>query len=347
MPKLSLVCKYWSVNMRIINLSSKYIFLVFLFFFLLFLKHVEANHGPGTGGGATTIPAITLRSGTFSLGLSAEWTEFESISHARFLDKAAKAGSHFDTVDRTFLYTVDIGYGVTDDLTVGASIGWFEAINFRQADFGHGHGHGHGHDDEVEILRANPDGITDLWLFSKYRFFRGPQGHYAVLAGVKFPTGVDDRKNTAGEKLEPVDQPGSGSYDFLTGLAYSRWITKDWTLDTNIQYIYRTEGSRNFKIGDRMDWNIATAYQVIPVNKYPNVAPVGEINVRYLFRDEEDGRKERNSGGTTVFLSPGVRIGITPRFGIGISAPFPVFQNLHGVQQKTDFKVAVAIGYIF
>lgn len=323
--------------MRIINVGFVYVFSLIVLFLALFIRHVEANHGPGTGGGATTIPAITLKSGVFSLCLRTELTEFEPISDTKLLEKAEKAGS-FDAIDRTFLHTMDVGYGVTDDLTLGLNIGWFEAINFRESEL---------EDDEVEVFQANPDGITDLWLSGKYRFLRGPQGHYAILAGVKFPTGVDDRENDAGEKLEAVEQPGSGSYDFSTGLAYSRWLTADWTLDTNIQYILRTEGARDFKIGDRMDWNIATAYQMVPRNKYPNFAPVGEINVRYLFRDEENGNDERNSGGTTVFLSPGVRVGVTSRLGVGTSVFFPVFQNVLGEQQETDFKAAVGVSYSF
>ena len=323
--------------MRTKNLRFGYVCSLFVLFSLLFVRCVEANHGPGTGGGATTIPAITLKSGIFSLGLRTELTEFEPISDSKLFEKAEKAGS-FDAIDRTFLHTMDIGYGVTDDLTLGLNIGWFEAINFRESEL---------EDDEVEVFQANPDGITDLWLSGKYRFWRGPQGHYAILVGVKFPTGVDDKENDAGEKLEAVEQPGSGSYDFATGFAYSRWLTADWTLDTNIQYILRTEGARDFEIGDRMDWNLATAYQVIPRNKYPNFAPVGEINVKYLFRDEENGRDERNSGGTTVFLSPGVRIGVTSRLGVGASVSFPVFQNVLGEQQETDFKAAVGVSYSF
>lgn len=314
-----------------------YILLLFVFFPLLFVRYVEANHGPGTGGVSGTIPAITLKSGAFSLGLRTELTEFESISDSKLQDKAVDAGS-FDAIDRTFLYTLDVGYGITDDITIGLNIGWFEAINFRESEQ---------EGEETEVFKANPDGLTDLWITGKYRFLRSPQGHYAILWGVKFPTGVDDRTNNAGEKLEAVDQPGSGSYDFTTGLAYSRWLTDKWTLDTNIQYIFRTEGARDFKIGDRMDWNLATSYQVIPRNIYPNVAPVGEVNVRYLFRDEQNGRDEINSGGTTIFLSPGVRVGITSRCGVGTSVSFPVFQNLLGEQQETDFKVAVGINYSF
>ena len=323
--------------MRTINLRFGYVCSLFVLFSLLFVRYVEANHGPGTGGGATTIPAITLKSGVFSFGLRTELTEFEPISDSKLLGKAEKAGS-FDAIDRTFLHTLDIVYGVTDDLTLGLNIGWFEAINFRESEL---------EDEEVVVFQANPDGITDLWLSGKYRFWRGPQGHYAILVGVKFPTGVDDKENDAGEKIEPVEQPGSGSYDFSTGLAYSRWLTADWTLDTNIQYILRTEGARDFEIGDRMDWNLATVYQVIPRNKYPNFAPVGEINVRYLFRDEENGRNERNSGGTTVFLTPGVRVGVTSRLGVGTSVSFPVFQNPLGEQQETDFKAAIGVSYSF
>ena len=168
-----------------------------------------------------------------------------------------------------------------------------------------------------------------------------------MLSGVKFPTGVDDRKNNEGEELEAVEHPGNGSYDFTTGFAYSRWFTKDWTMDTSIQYILRTEGVGDFKIGERVDWSFATAYQIIPRNKYPNFAPVGEINTRYLFRDKQNGSDERNSGGTAVFLSPGVRAGITSHFGIGTSVSFPVFQNLLGEQQETDYKVIVGVSYSF
>lgn len=328
---------FGSYSMGIINRRFKYVCSLFVLLLLLCGTNVDANHGPGTGGGATTIPAITLKSGTFSLGLRTELTEFESISDSKLLRKAEKAGS-FDVIDRTFIHTVEMGYGITDDLTFGLSFGWFEAINFRESEL---------EDDEVEVFQANPDGITDLWLSGKYRFWRGHQGHYAFLAGVKFPTGVDDKENNHGEKLEAVEQPGSGSYDFATGLAYSRWFTEKWTLDTNVHYTFRTEGARDFEIGDRMDWNLATAYQVVQRNKYPNFAPVGEINVRYLFRDEEDGEDIKDSGGTTVFLSPGVRVGVTSHLGIGASVFFPVFQNLNGEQQETDFKAVVGVSYGF
>jgi len=90
--------------MGIINRRFKYVCSLFVLLLLLCGTNVDANHGPGTGGGATTIPAITLKSGTFSLGLRTELTEFESISDSNFLEKLKKPGS-FDVIDRTFIHT--------------------------------------------------------------------------------------------------------------------------------------------------------------------------------------------------------------------------------------------------
>lgn len=312
--------------------------LLFLIFLLILMKHGEANHGPASGGGAvSTIPAITLKKNKFSLSLGMTLTELESMSRSRLFDKGIEAGG-FDASERTFLYTFSVGYGITDDFSLGLATGWFETINFRESEL---------EDNEVEIFKANPDGLTDLWFTTKYRFFRGRQGHFAFLAGIKFPIGRDDIKNDEGESLEAVEQPGSGSYDASVGFAYSRWFTENWTMDTNIKYTFRTEGARDYKIGDRIDLNFANSYQVIPRKTYPNFAPIAEINVRHLFRDEQNGSDITHSGGTTVFISPGIRAAITSRFGVTSGVSFPIFQHLLGEQQETDLQISVGFNYNF
>ena len=42
-----------------------------------------------------------------------------------------------------------------------------------------------------------------------------------------------------------------------------------------------------------------------------------------------------------------VRVGITPRCGVEPQFPFPIFQNLLGEQQETDFKAIVGVSYNF
>jgi hypothetical protein len=91
------------------------------------------------------------------------------------------------------------------------------------------------------------------------RFYRGPIGSFAVFGGVKFPTGRFDVENSEGERVEPSATAGSGSYDGMLGLAYSRFLTSRLTLDASAQYTLRTEAEL---AGDRIDvgplWRIAS-----------------------------------------------------------------------------------------
>ncbi len=327
-----------------------------LFTFVL-TKNIEANHGPGSGGGpVSTIPALTSRAGSFSFSLSTMLTELESISTRRLSDKGLKSGA-FDAIDRTVLHTASATYGVTDDFEIGVSLGWFESINFRESHGEDGHGGG-GHEEEeheegeeegemVELLKANPDGLTDTWLTGKYRFFRGPQGQYAFILGVKFPTGRKSTQNNEGEQIEAVEQPGSGSFDFAAGIAYSRWLSKDWMLHSSLKYTLKTKGSRDYEIGDRIDLGASSSYQLTPKNKFPNFATNGDLSLRQLFRDKQDSTDLRNSGSTTVFVSPGFNMGITKNFGINASISVPIYQKMLGRQQETKYQASVGIDFHF
>ncbi len=318
------------------------IILVCALFTFALIKNIEANHGPGSGGGpVSTIPALTSRAGSFSLSFNTMLTELESISTRRLRDKGLKSGA-FDAIDRTFLYTASATYGVTDDFTLGLSLGWFESINFRESELEIEDGEA-----EVEILKANPDGLTDMWLTGKYRFLRGPKGQYAFLLGAKFPIGRTSTKNNERENLEAVEQPGSGSFDFATAVAYSRWLTKDLMLNSSIKYTLKTKGSKDYGIGDRIDLGVSTTYQLTPKNKFPNFAAIGGFNLRQLFRDKEDSSDVRDSGSTTVFVSPGFNAGITKNFGINISFSVPIYQKMLGRQQETDYQASVGFDFNF
>src|SRR5947199_3729138 len=92
---------------------------------LLFLLPVRsmANHGPGaSGGGSAVISGETLNQGKIELSLREDYTQFERFSEADAAARAAKSGD-FDALERGFLTTVDVAYGVTDEFQVVASIG--------------------------------------------------------------------------------------------------------------------------------------------------------------------------------------------------------------------------------
>jgi len=301
---------------------------------------VHADHGPGTsGGGASTQSGETLKQGKFSIEFRTDYTEFEDLSQTEIEAKAASAGG-FDLLDRSFLSTVSLSYGVVENFQVGLTLGYYNAVNAREAEFDAGTG-------DTEILTFNPDGITDLWLSGKYRFYRGPIGSFAVFGGVKFPTGRFDVENSEGERVEPSATAGSGSYDGMLGLAYSRFLTSRLTLDASAQYTLRTEAD-DFRLGDRIDAGVALAYRFTEdIQRFPQVSAFAEANVRYLFKSEEDGERDPNTGGTALFLTPGFRVNFSPNFSFTVSSPLPVVQELNGEQLKTSFKVNGALTLTF
>lgn len=304
------------------------------------INTAHADHGPGTsGGGVLTQSGETLKPGTFSVEFREDYTEFEHLSQTQIEAKTARAGS-FDLLDRSFIHSISLSYGIVENFQVGLSLGYYQAVNAREAEYDSGTG-------DTETTTFNPDGLTDLWLSGKYRFYRGPLGSFAVFGGVKFPTGKDNVVNSAGERIEPSATAGSGAYDGMAGLAYSRFLTSRVTLDTSFQYTFRTEAN-SFKLGDRIDGGLALAYRFTEdVQKFPQVSAFAEANVRYLFKSEDDGASDPNTGGTAVFLTPGVRVLFTRSFAFTLSSPLPVLQNLNGEQLKTSYKINAALTVSF
>jgi len=284
-----------------------------------------------------------MKPGSFSASLRWDFTQFEALSGARIRELGAKLDEEHPHIDalRTSLVTgIQLSYGVVENFQLSIATGWYRGEDLREAHFESGVVDYH---DSGDVT-----GMTDLWVTGKYRFLRGPYGSWAVYGGLKFPTGDDqERGNGETEPLDPSLQPGSGAYDFLIGTAYSIWVTRKITLDSSAQYIHRTENN-GFKIGDRADGGVAIAYQLMEEpTDFPRVNVFGEANVRYLMKNEEDGEPEENSGGTVLFLSPGVRAGFTKHVSFAVAVRFPVVQALRQPQQDTLFQVATELAFSF
>jgi hypothetical protein len=300
----------------------------------------HADHGPGTsGGGSSTQSAETLKPGKFSLELREDFTEFQHLSGAEINAKAFKAGE-IDVLDRSFIETVSIAYGIVEDFQVGLTIGYYHAIGASSTEYDADTG-------TFDTSTFNPDGLTDLWLSGKYRLYRGPLGQLAVFGGVKFPTGRNEVMDSNGTALEPSATAGSGSFDGMMGLAFSRYLTSRLTLDVSAQYTLRTE-HKDFKLGDRIDGGVAFAYRFTEdIQTFPQVSVFAEANVRHLFKSEDVGEHDPDTGGTVLFLTPGVRVGFSRHLSFTLGAPLPVMQHLNGEQLKTAFKVNGALTVSF
>jgi hypothetical protein len=298
-----------------------------------------AHHGPGTsGGGSTTISGETIRQGSWDLDLREDYTSFKHYSREEAEQHAAASGE-FDAVDQSFNTSLSIAYGITDDFQLAATTGYYYASNFVSAD--------RAADGTVDSGTADPAGLTDLWLTGKYRFVQGQPGNISAVAGIKLPTGRSDVTLDNGERLEPSSQPGSGAWDFQAGVAYSRFLTSRLTIDASLLYTFRTRRDE-FKVGDRFDGGMALAYRLTEdINTFPQWSVFGELNSVWVEKDHPEEGPNPNTGGFTVFLTPGARVRFTPHVALTLAPSIPVYQDLNGDQDKTQFKAAATLSFSF
>ena len=298
-----------------------------------------ANHGPGTsGGGSSTVSGETLKKGTFELSLREDYTEFEHISRDEAERRALKSGE-FDAISRSFIESFSLAYGITSDLQIGASIGWYNGVNFIDAESENGI--------ESESGKANPSGLTDLNLNAKLRILRGQPGNLSLYGGVIAPTGNNDVRLDNGELLEPSSQPGTGAWNFQIGFGYSRFLTSHITIDASSVYTFRTRDD-GFKVGDRWDNGVALAYRLTDsIQQFPNYSVFLEATDIWIGQDDEEHNKNPNSGGNSIYLTPGFRVRFDPHAALTIAPAFPVVQNLMGDQIEAQFKLAITLSISF
>jgi len=324
-------------NARSIVVLSKTILLTSTL--LLVQAPVHAIQGPGTSGSAnSTISGELLKKNTYEVTLRTDYTDFEQFTRAESEAHAIQSGS-FEALDHCLLTTVSIAFGMSDDTEVGASVGYYFGTNFVSAESTSA--------TTATSADADPDGITDLWLTGKHRWMSGSSGHLALLGGLKLPTGADTQALSNGQKLDGSSQPGSGSFDFQAGVAYSRDLSDRWTLDSSALYTLRGD-HLEFHVGDRADLGLALAYRCTEdVQTFPNYSVSSEFLGVWLGKDEDHGAENQNSGGETLFFAPGARVRINERTALAIAPAFPIYQDQNGDQPDTQFKASVTLSMSF
>ena len=297
-----------------------------------------ANHGPGTsGGGSSTASGETMKQGGAEVTFRLDYTQFEDVSNSQASRLARKAGE-FDALANSVVASIEVAYGITNDIQVGGQIGYYWGSGFVSAGSANGV--------DVDIATADPDGLTDLWITGKFRILKGAPGHLSLIAGIKLPTGRDDVKLSDGNLLEASSQPGSGSADYQLGVGYSRFLTSQLTLDASAIYTFRTEHN-GFEVGDRFDFGTALAYRLTEsIRAFPQYSIFGEVTGVWLGKDHsnEEGTNP-NSGGTTLYASPGLRVRFNPNWSLTAAFAVPFLQDSNGEQINTTYKATLAVSW--
>lgn len=243
-------------------------------------------------------------------------------------------------------------YGVTDDVMLLAVVPYKETKSN-----GHFHVHKDGsvgfHSDE----KGGASGLGDIAVLGRYTFFKthtiDTTTSAAGIAGIKFPTGKTDGRTDDGMKyLDSHLQLGTGSTDFILGFSMSH-VVQRLSLSTNLLGAITTEGEAGdtkHQFGNLLNYDITARYRVYPDVFAPTSAQLFfslGLNGELREREKENGVELANSGGHTIYLSPGIQVVAAPHWIMELSYQHPVYHNLYGTQLGEDYKVNAGMTYLF
>lgn len=220
-----------------------------------------------------------------------------------------------------------LGYGVTRDFALFGLLPYFD----KRLALRSGQQH----------LTRRERNMGDLTLLGRYTAYAdnapGRTFRVAPFLGVKAPTGRDDVRDDRG-RLPPQVQPGTGSWDWLGGVVVT-WQTLDVQIDGQASYKVNGEAG-GFQAGNVASLDASLQYRLWPRSLGDGLPGflygVLELNFADADKDRIGGRSNPNSGGTSLFLSPGMQY-VTKKWIVEAGVQIPVVQNLNGSALKSDY----------
>ncbi len=220
-----------------------------------------------------------------------------------------------------------LGYGVTRDFALFGMLPYFD----KRLDMEMG---------GQDITRGK-QGAGDFTLLGRYIAYEydapGRTFRIAPFLGVKAPTGEDNVRDGFG-RLPPQVQPGSGSWDALGGVVLT-YQTLDFQIDTQVSYKANREAN-GFQPGNVFEIDGSLQYRLWPRRLGAGVPAflygVLEANLVHSAKDRIGGIADPNSGGTTLFIAPGLQY-LTRKWIVEAGVQVPVIQNLHGTALRNDY----------
>jgi len=266
---------------------------------------------------------------TFNTALPVARDEF--LFREQFLYKKASDDPSAADRDLEVLGGISVlGYGISADLAVFGVLPYLD----KELDVTTPGG---------QRVTRSTNGIGDARLFGRYTVFKDnfPGGNFRIapFAGLEMPTGDNDDGDALG-LLPATLQLGSGSWDPFAGVV-ATYQTLDFQIDAQASYKLNT-GADNFEFGDEARLDASLQYRLWPRELSGGVPGflfgVVESNLIHRSKNEAGGIDDPNSGGTTLFISPGLQY-VTKRWIIEAIVQLPAFQDLGGSALGDDFTV--------
>lgn len=320
----------------------------FLLSLILVLLSVCSSPYASANCGSSSCPIdhhSYMMPGMFRIGVSYESITMDKLQYGRNRVSVGQI-----TVDHDELETINQRAVLNADYGVSSQL----SFNVMAPYVVREHSHIHHGDDGDELEHWSFSGIGDVMVHGTYVLLQSMSPdlpYFALTAGIKLPTGATNKSNEHGEEAEVTIQPGTGSYDgvlslngrYIVGTVKS--LNGSYTvlpLTSNITVRINGKGKDDYRIGNEVVGSIGTMIELDQ-----RLRLLLQFNARSMGRSEMGmtGEERSNTGGTWVFLTPGVGSELFSNVNFFLYAQIPLYQNVHGVQQVAGLNMQAGISY--
>ena len=272
--------------------------------------------------GAWTDPGLRLN-------LRYEYTNQDQLR--RGSDKVAPGGildthDEIRTINRNLLIGAD--YALNPD--------WALSAQAPVVQRNHRHVH-----NEVppEYESWNFTGLGDVRVSGRYQKSLSETTTAGVQFGLKLPTGKFDETNDLGLLAERSLQPGSGTTDLLLG-AYSYHRLEGDATTLFVQGLWQQPlvERNNYQPGQQLALDVGLRYTLTR-----KLNAQLQLNLLWKGHDRGINAERDDSGGHSLFLSPGLSYVLSPHWQVFSFVQLPLYQYVNGTQLTADWAAVAGI----
>lgn len=241
--------------------------------------------------------------------------------------------------------TLGIDYTKSTDWGINVQVPYIDRLHstLGTASNGYAPGPGGGQYD------SHTSSLGDIKVIGRYQGFIPGCSTLGVLFGFKLPTGTYTEKGTSTDPTAPgpvpIDrglQPGTGTTDVIAGAYYTNVLNYNWGYFAQAIFQTALYSTDKYRPGTGLNLNVGMRYL-----GFSSFFPQLQVNFRAVKRDSGANADTVSTGGTLLYLSPGIDVPVTSHLSAYGFVQLPVYQNVNGVQLAPRFTTSIGVRYAF
>jgi hypothetical protein len=180
--------------------------------------------------------------------------------------------------------------------------------------------------------------------------YGGPNAAGTGIVGrspVAFNSGPNSRNPSPGNLLDTSLQAGAGATDIIVGGYYYQAVSQNFDAFINGQFQAALWHKLDQPGEDYRPGNLATISFGVRYEENPDVVPQLQVNITHKSIDQGVLADTISTGGTVVYLSPGVSVSVTHDTQVYAFVQLPLYSQLTGYQLFPHWTATVGVSHAF